>query len=230
MNFDNLGFFRFYFTDSIFVTVNQTLISIWVIGAILIALAVIVRIKIKNFKPVPETKFQNIIEAIVEAFDNYSTGILTKEYSWLGNWFFGLFLFFLASNLSGITGLRPPTADLAVTFAMGFTTVMLMQFIGFRYNGLNHVKDWCQPIFLFAPLNIISDFTKSISLSMRLFGNMISGLILMGLVYGLLPWFLAIGFPAGLSLFFDIFIGLLQAYIFVTVSMFFIMTKAPEQH
>ena len=229
MNFDNMTHARIYITDSFFFDINDTLIAIWVIGAVLIALAVIARIKIKKFKDVPDTKFQNIIEAIVESFDNYSTGILTKQYSWLANWFFGLFLFFIVSNVIGITGvLRPPTADLALTFAMGFTTVILMQVVGFKYNGINHVKDWMKPFFLFAPLNIIGDLTKSISLSMRLFGNMISGLILMGLIYGMLPWFAGIGLPAGLSMFFDIFVGLLQAFIFVTVSMFFIMTKTPQ--
>jgi len=229
MNFDNVTHRRIYITDSLFISINDTLITVWVIGAILIALAVIVRIKIKKFKPVPETRFQNVIEAIVEAFDNYATGILTKQYSWLGNWFFGLFLFFALANMIGITGvLRPPTADLAVTFAMGFTTVILMTVVGFKYNGMNHVKDWLKPFFLFLPLNIVGDLTKSVSLSMRLFGNMISGMILMGLIYGMVPAFAGVGPPAALSMFFDIFVGLLQAFIFVTVSMFFVMTKTPQ--
>lgn len=228
MNFDNIGFFRIYFTENFFITINQTMISVWVIGGLLILLAIIARIKIKKFKEVPETKFQNIIEAIVEAFDNYATGILTKEYSWVGNWFFGLFVFFVLSNISGITGLRPPTADLALTFAMAISTVILMQVVGVKYRGAEHFKDWLKPVFLFAPLNIIGDLTKSVSLSMRLFGNIVSGMILMGLIYSILPWFASIGFPAGLSLFFDVFVGALQAYIFVTVSMFFIMTKTPQ--
>jgi len=226
---ENSGYARWYITDHIFITLNDTLIAMWLIGAFLIVMAIVVRVKIKNFKEVPETKFQNIMEAIVELFDNYATGIVSKKYRFLGTWFFGVFLFFLLSNIISITGLRNPTADLAVTFSMGLTTVVLMQFLGIRYNGANHFKEWLQPIFIFAPLNILSDLTKSVSLGMRLFANILSGLILMSLIYFLLPWWASIAVPGALSLFFDIFIGALQAYIFITVSMFFIMTKVPQE-
>jgi len=229
MNFDNAGYFRIYFSDYVFITINDTLITTWVIGAVLIALAIVVRMKIKKFKEVPETKFQNIVEAIVETFDNYVVGIMTRKYSQFGNWFFGVFMFLLLSNVVGITGLRNPTADLAVTFALAFSTVVLMQYIGIRYNGVRHFKDWMSPIFLFAPINIISDLTKSISLSLRLFINILSGLILMSLIYYLLPWFLSVALPIPFSLAFDIFFGILQAYIFVTLSMFFLMMKVPQE-
>ncbi|MCL2397562.1 MAG: F0F1 ATP synthase subunit A [Defluviitaleaceae bacterium] len=227
MNFDNSVFRRIYFTDHIFINISQTLISTWIIGAILIALAIVVRIKIKNFKPVPETKFQNIVELTVEMFDNHVTSIMTKKYSYFGNWFFGLFLFFLVANIIGITGLRPPTADLAVTYAMGFVTVVLMQVIGIKHRKWRHFTDFFKPFPLFMPLNIISDFSRSISLGIRLFGNMMGGLIIMGLVYYLLPWFVTIGPPAVLSMYFDIFVGALHAFIFVTLSMYFMMMKAP---
>ena len=228
MNFDNLGYWRLYFSENVFITINDTVISTWIIGLILIALAIVVRVKIKNFKEVPDTKFQNVIEAIVEAFDNYVTGIMTKEYSYFANWFFGVFMFFFISNIFGIFGLRPPTADLATTFAMGFSTVVLMQIIGIRHNK-EYVRDFFRPFPLFMPLNLVSDFSKSISLSIRLFGNMLGGLIIMALVYELLPWFMTIGFPGVLSLYFDIFVGALHAFIFITLSMYFMMMKAPAQ-
>ena len=227
---ENSGYFRLYFTENIFITINDTLIAMWLIGAFLVVMAIVVRVKMRKFKEVPETKFQNIMEAIVEAFDNFATGILSRRYRYLGNWFFGVFLFFFLSNIISITGLRNPTADLAVTFSMGLTTVILMQYVGIRYNGSEHFKEWLRPIFIFAPLNILSDITKSVSLGMRLFANILSGLILMSLIYFLLPWWASIAIPGALSLFFDIFIGALQAYIFVTVSMFFIMTKVPQEN
>lgn len=227
---ENSGYLRFHFTENIFITINDTLITMWLIGAFLIVVAIVVRIKAKKFKEVPETKFQNIMEAIVELFDNYVVSILTRKYRYLGSWFFGVFIFFLLSNLIGLTGLRNPTADLAVTFSMGFTTVVLMQYVGIKYNGTEHFKEWFRPIFLFAPLNIISDLTKSISLGMRLFVNILSGLILMSLIYFLLPWWASIAIPGALALFFEVFIGVLQAFIFITVSMFFLMMKAPQEN
>lgn len=229
MNIENQGYARFYFTENIFITLNDTLISTWIIGAALITLAVIVRIKMQNFKPVPETKFQNAIEALVEIFENHVTSIMTKRYAYYGSWFFGLFLFFLASNFIGIVGLRPPTADLAATYAMGFTTVVFMQVIGIKHQKWRHLTDFFKPFPLFMPLNIISDFSRSISLSIRLFGNIMGGLVIMGLVYYMLPWFLTLGPPAVLSLYFDIFVGALQAFIFVTLSMYFMMMKAPME-
>lgn len=229
MNFDNMGYIRFYLTDYIFITINDTLISTWLIGALLIALAIVVRIKIKNFKAVPETKFQNIIEAIVEMFDNYVVSIMTKRYRYFGPWFFGLFIFFLLSNLSGLTGLRNPTADLALTLSMGITTLVLMQFVGIKDNTRAHFKSYLAPVFIFLPLNIASDLAKAVSLSMRLFVNILSGMFLMGFIYYVFPWFLSIGIPGGLSLFFDVFMGVLQAFIFVTISMFYIAMNTPEE-
>ena len=229
MNFENSRYFRIYFSDYLFISINDTLVSTWAIGAALIVLAVIVRLKIKNFKEIPETKFQNIMEAIVEIFNNHVTGIMTKKYSQFGSWFFGVFMFLLLSNIIGITGLRNPTADLAVPFALALTTVFLMQYIGIKYNGVQHFKDWLSPIFLFAPLNILSDLVKSVSLSMRLFINILSGLILMHIIYYMLPWFASIGPPGLFSLFFDVAIGALQAYLFVTLSMFFLMMKVPKE-
>ena len=226
---ENSGYARFYITDNIFITFNDTLISMWIIGVALIALAIVARVKIKKFKEVPETKFQNIMEAIVELFDNYATSILTQKYKYFGAWFFGVFMFFLAANLISITGLRNPTADLAVTFSMGLTTVVLMQFVGFRYNGFQHVKEWFKPIFLFAPINIVADLSRAVTLGMRLFINILSGLILMSLIYFLLPWWASIAIPGALALFFDVFIGVLQAFIFITVSMFFLMMKVPQE-
>ena len=227
MNFDNQGYFRIYFTEHIFITINQTLISTWIIGAILIALAIVVRVKIKNFKAVPETKFQNIMEAVVEMFDNYVVSIMTKRYSYFGNWFFGLFAFFLLANISGIAGMRPPTADLALTFSMGLATVVLMQIIGIKHRKWRHFTDYFKPFAPFAPLNVVSDLSRSISLGIRLFGNMLGGVVIMSLIYYLLPWFLTIGPPAVLAIYFEVFVGILHAIIFVTLSMYFMMMKAP---
>jgi len=230
MNFDIQARWRLYITDNIWINITDTTISTWIVGAVLILLAVVVRVKLKKFKPVPETRFQNIIEALVEFFDNHVTTIMTKKYAHFGAWFFGLFLFLLLANISGIFGLRPPTADFATTFPLAFTTVILMQVIGIRYNMKKgeYVKEFFRPVFIFFPLNVASDISRSISLSLRLFGNMLGGLVLMGLIYGLFPRFVQIGVPGALSLYFDLFVGALHAFIFVTLSMYFLMMKVPE--
>jgi F-type H+-transporting ATPase subunit a len=229
MDFNNNAYARIYITDSFWVNITDSLISIWIIGAVLITLAVVTRVKLKNFKPVPETRFQDIIEAMVDSFYGFIYGIMGKKYLYFGNWFFGLLAFVFLSNISGIFGMRPPTADLAVTFPLAFMTVILMQVIGLRHNFKEHLKDFARPVFIFIPMNLASDFSKSISLSLRLFGNIFGGLIIGGLVYGLLPRIVTIATPAVLSLYFDIFVGMLHALIFTMLSMYFMMMKAPAE-
>jgi len=228
MSFDIYAYGRLF---GIF-TITDTLISTWIIGGILVALAVITRIKVKKFSQVPSSAFQNIMELVVETFDNFVVSIMTKRYAYFGSWFFGLFLFIMAANMSGMFGLRPPTADFALTYPLALTTVILVQFIGIRYNMKKgeYLKEiFMRPVpIVFAPLNIVAEFARSISLSLRLFGNVVGGLILMGLVYGLFPWFMTLGIPAVLSLYFDVAIGLLHALLFVVLSMYFMMMKAPE--
>ncbi|MCL2855651.1 MAG: F0F1 ATP synthase subunit A [Defluviitaleaceae bacterium] len=229
MDFNIQEHARIYITDDFWISINDTLISTWIVGGILIIFAIIARIKIRKFKAVPETRFQNIIEALVEAFENMTTGVMTKKYAYFGSWFFGLLMFLMFSNISGIFGMRPPTADFATTFPLAFTTVILMQFMGIRHNMKKgeYIKEFFRPVPIFMPLNLVSDFSKSISLSLRLFGNMVGGLIVMGLIYGLFPFFATIGIPGALSIYFDIAVGALHAYIFVLLSMYFIMSKAP---
>jgi len=229
MDFNNHAYGRIYITDGFWITITDSLISTWIIGGVLIALAIVTRIKLKNFKAVPETRFQDIIEAMVDAFDGFVVGIMTRKYAYFGSWFFGLFAFLIISNISGIFGIRPPSADLAVTFPLAFMTVVLMQVLGLRHNFKEHLKDFARPVFIFIPMNIASDLSKSISLSLRLFGNIFGGLIIGGLMYALLPRVFTIAIPGVLSLYFDIFVGLLHATIFVMLSMYFMMMKAPAE-
>jgi len=227
MNFDNQGFFAIPLWGNLRLIINETVIGTWIIGFFLILFAIIVRVKFKQFKDVPESKFQNIVEMMVEFFDGMVVGTMTRKYAKVGSWYFGVFLFFWVSNISGIFGMRPPTADLATTFSMGLTTVVLMTACGIIYSKGEYFKDLFRPFPVFMPLNILGDVSKSISLGSRLFGNILGGTIIMSLVYAL-PWFVTIGPPGILSFYMDIFVGSLQAYVFVVLSMTFIRMKTPQ--
>ena len=231
MNFDNIVYGRHYIGDSnFFFQISQTTIATWIVGGILILLAIIARIKINSFKDVPETRFQKVIESLVEFFNKFTQNTMTKQYSYFGAWFFGVFAFIAFSNILGLFApLRPPTADLATNVAMATTTVIFMWVAGIRHNGKEHFLDYLRPVPLFLPLNLLSDFSKIISLSVRLFGNIFSGIVIMSIIYMLLPWWASIGFPGALALYFDIFVGLLHAYVFVMLSMNFILMKTPQK-
>jgi len=212
--------------------ITDTTVATWIIMGILITFAIVVRIKVRNFKEVP-TGFQNVIEALVEVFDSYLRTTIGDKLMFLGNWFFTVFLFILLSNLSGlIPGIRPPTADWSMTVGLALVTFMLIQAMGVKYRKAGYIKDlfaplpwWC-PIPIFLPINVIGELARPISLSFRLFGNLLAGLIMMALIYALFPAFVTFLIPSFLHAYFDLFSGVLQTYIFVTLSMTFIAGAA----
>ncbi|MCD7777523.1 MAG: F0F1 ATP synthase subunit A [Clostridiales bacterium] len=207
---------------------TETVIDTWIIMLVLIIFAVIVRIKLKKFTEVPESGFQNFIETIVEMMDSFVTSNMGVKYSYFGCWFFGVFAFILVSNLSGLIALRPPTADLATTAALALTTFVLIHFMGLITGKLGYFKGYLEPIPFLLPLNIISEIATPISLSFRLFGNILGGLIIMGLVYTL-PIYVRFFIPGFLHMYFDVFAGCLQTFIFVMLSMTFIKDKIPDE-
>ncbi len=201
--------------------ITTTIINTWIIMAILIVIALIVRSNLKNFTDVP-TKFQNIVESIVEAFGDFTVMAMGKQNKSFAPFYGSMFVFILLSNLSGLIGLRPPTADIATTFALSMTTFMMVQGFGLGKRGFGHIKSLFEPMPLLFPLNFIGEISNPVSLSFRLFGNLIGGTIIMGLLYAALPKLLQFGFPAVLHLYFDVFAGVLQTFIFVMLSMTFV--------
>lgn len=205
--------------------ITETYVSTWIIMAVLIGLAIVVRVQLKKFTDVPKG-FQNAVETAVEFFDNFVRSSAGERLMFLGNWFFMVFAFLLFSNLSGLVGLRPPTADWSTAFAFAITTFFLIQVMGAIYNGKAYAKGFIEPFFLFLPLNIIGELARPISLSFRLFGNILGGMILISLLYGLAPIFVRFVVPAALHAYFDIFSGVLQTYIFCVLSLSFIGVMA----
>ncbi|MCL2366045.1 MAG: F0F1 ATP synthase subunit A [Oscillospiraceae bacterium] len=208
------------------ILITDTVISTWIIMGVLIAFAIFVRIKVCGFKEIP-TGFQNVIEALIEVFENYLRNTVGSKLMFLGNWFFTLFLFILVSNISGATpGFRPPTADWSMTVALAIVTFVLIQAMGIKYRGLEYVLSFFKPFPLFLPVNLIGELARPIAISFRLFGNMLAGLIMMSLIYALAPLFAQFLLPAALHIYFDLFAGLIQTYIFVTLSMAFVSSAA----
>ena len=206
------------------VWITQTHISTWVIMAVLILVALMIRSTIGRFTEVPTGK-QNLVEFAVETFDNFVVSTMGANLRGFGNWFFGIFIFVLASNFSGLFGLRPPTADVSTTLVLSTTTFLLVHITGLIKAPREYFKGYLQPFFLFLPMNIIGELSIIVSLAFRLFGNILSGVMILGVVYYLLPWGLTLVLPAFLHAYFDIFAGSIQAFIFTILSMMFIQGK-----
>lgn len=170
---------------------------------------------------------QNIAEMVVEALDGMVKGSMGKNGIPYRNYIGTLFLFLIVSNLSGLLGLRPPTADYGVTLPLGVITFILIQYNNIRYNKVGAFTGLFKPLPILFPINLIGEIAVPFSLSLRLFGNVVSGTVIMGLLYGLLSKF-AIGWPGILHIYFDIFSGCIQTYVFCMLSMVFINDKLPE--
>jgi F-type H+-transporting ATPase subunit a len=121
-------------------------------------------------------------------------------------------LFIGASNIIGLFGFKPPTKSMQVTAAMAITSIVLIEYCSFKDKGfVGRLKAFTKPVWIVTPINILEVFTKPLSLCMRLFGNVVAAFTIMELIKAVVP----IVVPVVLSLYFDIFDGLLQAYIFV---------------
>jgi F-type H+-transporting ATPase subunit a len=177
--------------------------------------------------------FQNILEIIVEFLDGIVKGSMGRNADGFKNYIGVLFIFILFSNISGLFGLRPPTADYGVTLPLGIITFMLIHINQFRFNSIGSIwKDMCSPLPpwlpIWLPINIISEIAVPISLSLRLFANVLSGTVMMALVYGLLKW-IAVIWPAALHAYFDLFSGAIQTYVFCMLTMTYINNAIGER-
>ncbi len=166
--------------------------------------------------------FQNIVEMIVELLDGMVGSTMVKHAKPFQNYIGTLFIFILFSNLSGLLGLRPPTADYGVTFPLGVLTFTLITFNKFKFQKVSGViKGLCEPWPFWLPINLIGDFAVPVSLSLRLFANILSGTVMMSLVYGLLS-VVAYVWPGALHVYFDMFSGAIQTYVFCMLTMTYI--------
>ena len=205
--------------------ITTTHVCVLIVMTLLIAFAVVANIKMRHAKEIPEG-FQNVVELIVEMLDGMVQGTMGKNSKRFVNYIGTIFIFILMSNISGIFGLRPPTADYGVTFALGLITFGLIHFNQFKYQKPKQIwADMCSPLPpwlpIWFPINLISEVAVPISLSLRLFANVLSGTVMMALIYGLLGWIATI-WPAALHVYFDLFSGAIQTYVFCMLTMTYI--------
>ncbi len=145
------------------------------------------------------------------------------------NYISALFLFIFVSNISGLFGLRPPTADYGVTLPLGLITFGIIQYNNIKYNKVGAFTGLFQPLPLLFPINLIGEIAVPFSLSLRLFGNILSGTVMMSLIYQLLTKF-AVGWPGILHIYFDVFSGAIQTYVFCMLTMVFTRDKMPGEN
>ena len=203
------------------VWITTTHICLLIVLMVIIGFAIAANIAMKKATEVPGA-FQNVVELVVEMLDNMVKAVMGKSAAKFANYIGSIFIFILICNFSGLLGLRPPTADYGVTLPLGLMTFTLIHFNKFKHKKVKGVlQEMCDPWPIWAPINMIGYVAVPISLSLRLFANVLSGVVMMALVYGLLK-FIAIGWPAVLHVYFDLFSGAIQTYVFCMLTMTYV--------
>lgn len=196
------------------IPITETIVNSWALMVVMIAVAWAVT---RRMDRIPGTA-QNAVELVVEGIKNLVATTMGEGRTGFTPYMGALALYLFLANAMGVLGVRPPTSDLNVTLGMALLTFLMIHFMGFKAKKVGYLKDFAQPMVLFLPLNIIGELAKPVSLSFRLFGNILGGTIILAMVYSLVP----VGVPVPLHLYFDIFVGLLQSFIFVMLTMVFV--------
>ena len=212
--------------------VTTTHVCVLIVMLLIIALACVAKGVAKKATEVPG-KLQNVMELLVEFLDGIIHGTMGKNAPKFRNYIGTIFIFIFISNISGLLGLRPPTADYGVTLPLGIITFTLIWFNKFKHNKPKSLwVDMCSPLPpwlpIWLPINIISEIAIPISLSLRLFANVLSGTVMMALVYGLLQYF-ALIWPAALHVYFDLFSGAIHTYVFCMLTMTYISNAIGDE-
>ncbi|MDR0906044.1 MAG: F0F1 ATP synthase subunit A [Oscillospiraceae bacterium] len=202
--------------------VSATVAWSWVIIAVLVVLALVARLTILR-KPSNYPKgAQNAVEAVVEIAMKYAGSNVHGEGEMLGCYIFSVAALLVGCAVLELFGIRTPASDVTFTLGLGIISFVLINVYGIKKKGVaGRLKSLAEPTPIVFPIKVITDFAVPVSLAARLFGNMLGGMIIMDLLYSALGNN-AVGIPSVLGLYFNVFHPLLQAFIFVTLSLTFI--------
>lgn len=201
--------------------ISESVVVTWIIMAVLVLLSIIL---VRNLKVENPGKVQLALESMIGWAQDFFEGIIGKENKAYVPYLITVLLYLAVSNTIGLLGFKPPTKDLNVTAALAIMSMCVIEFSGIHKNGVVHwMKHFAKPVPVVAPITILEIVIRPLSLCMRLFGNMLAGFV----VLELLKYFVPLICPIPVSFYFDIFDGLLQAYVFVFLTALF-MTEEME--
>lgn len=234
------------FTIPVFggINVTETIIIGW---AIIIAVWLLCLFLTKDLKRVPEKKRQVLAEMLVTFVNNTVEATMGKQWKKFAPYIGTLLVYAVLGALVSLLGLRSMTSDFNVTLTWALMTFVLITYYKIKTNGLwGYFKGFGQPIPVMLPLNLLSEVATPLSMAFRMFGNVAGGSVITGLLYGGLSFLsrvLHISFtigefsidlaqlfiPAVLSVYFDLFSGCIQAYIFSMLTMVYVSGAAEKE-
>jgi F-type H+-transporting ATPase subunit a len=199
----------------------------WFIVLLLIVLGAIAA---KGVSMIP-TKAQNLFEIILAGIEDFMVDVTGEEGRWLFPIVATVFIYIATCNLIGLVpGFFPPTANLNTTLSCALTVVVMTHIIGIKYHGAKYIKHFLGPVWWLSPLifiiEVIGHLARILSLSFRLFGNMMGHEIVLGILFGLAGLFFA---PLPIMAL-GIFVALVQAFVFFLLSIIYFTGAMEHAH
>ena len=184
-----------------------------------------------------ELKRQHLAEIIVEKVDALVSENMGRDFRGFPPFIIAIMALSGLSSLLALLGLYPPTSDISIVGGWAILVFALITYYKLKCGPIYYAKGFLQPVFILAPINVIGEFATPVSMAFRHYGNIMSGSVISVLISAFLAWasnlvfgaitslpILQVGLPAIFSLYFDIFSGCLQAFIFAMLTMLNIST------
>ena len=198
-------------------TISATLVWTWGLMALLVAGSMLITRTITSEGP--RSRWQNMLEIIVTTLAGQIRDVgLTEARHYLS--FLGTLFLFVASAalMTIVPGYEPPTGSLSTTAALALCVFVAVPTFGIQQRGLRgYLASYMQPTIIMLPFNLISEVSRTVALAVRLFGNMMSGAMIMAILLAITPFL----FPVVLTLL-GLLTGLVQAYIFFVLGAVYI--------
>ena len=197
--------------------INETVVNTWIVMAMLTTASMLVTRKLRP--DVPPNRWRTTLEVIVTGIQRQIEDISPQSSRHILYFSGTLFLFIALSNLLLVVpGFTPPTSSLSTTAALALSVLIAVPLFGITRQGIGgYLKTYIQPSIIMLPFNIISEFSRGISLAIRLYGNVMSGAVIAGILLGVAPFF----FPVVMDVL-GLLTGLIQAYIFAILATVYI--------
>ena len=197
------------------IPVSESVVVSWIVMAVLALAALLLTRKLSVRDP---GKVQIALESAVQFLNGFVKENIGSHWRPFAPWLGTVALYIGLSNIVGIFGLTPPTKDIGVKAALAVMSMLLIYGAQFRYNGLlGGLKKFAEPMPLLIPINLMEIVIRPLALCMRLFGNVLGAFIIMEMIKLLVPAVV----PAVLSIYFDLFDGLIQMVVFVFLTTLF---------
>lgn len=227
--------------------ISETMVISWLVMILITGLCIWLT---HDLKEENISKRQAVAELIVEKANSFVVGNMGEKFRYMIPFVSALFATSVVSNLISLIGLRSPTADLSTEAAWAVVVFIMITGQKIKTSGFGgYLKGFTTPIPVMTPFNILSELATPVSMACRHFGNILSGVVINGLIYGalavassallgLIPGvvgdvlskipILDVGVPAILSVYFDWFSGIMQAFIFCMLTVMYIANAAEE--